>query len=447
MKHILTLSILGYFRALAKLQLLKNKPLVIGVTGSAGKSSELEVLAALLQDRARCKVGRKANSESGISLNILGLEAHSFSPLSWLLLILRAPLQLLSNWERYDYYLVEMGIDSPFPPKNMSYLLSIVQPKIGIITSVAPAHTEAFDPLISAPDPQERKVQLVEAIAREKGKLISTLPADGLGVIPADNPVVARGVSSAAKIVSFGTSAKATVQCVAVQYTATGTSFTFMHQKKEYRLVLPNYYLPGHFGSTIAAALCVADFLKIPLEQASKSIAKNLRLPPGRASVFSAINGAKILDSSYNASAQPMIDMLELLKHLPAARRLALLGDMRELGSLTKEEHTLVAKTAGKVLDEVVLVGPNMKEYALPIFEEKKITAHWFPSAVQAALYLRTNLRSDDLVLVKGSQNTLLLEIAIAELLADPRDEKKLARRGHYWDKVRKKITSPPSTV
>ena len=441
MKPLLTFLLLHYFRLLAKVQLAKIKPRIIGITGSAGKSSTMEAVAAVLQDSYKLKVGRKANSESGIPLNILGLSPRNFSTVDWLRLAMMAPIQLITNWKKYDIYIVEMGIDSPFPPKNMGFLLSILQPEVGIFTSVGAVHSETFDPLIP-PGTPDRSAALIELIAKEKGKLTRSLPAHGLAVLSADNKVLLENAKPAeAALKTFGGSASADIQLESTEWKNDGTRFVFTTAEEKITLQFPNYLLPEHYGHTFAAALCVAQHFEITPYKAGKLLEKNFVLPAGRATIIPAINGATILDSSYNSSAQPVLDFLELLHKLPANRKLALLGDMRELGSVAEEEHVRVAKKAAKVLDSVVLVGPLMREYALPVLQESKVHAQWFPTASAAALYLRNQLKKEDILLVKGSQNTLLLEIAIEELMAHPETAPQvLCRRGKFWDRERKKL-------
>ncbi len=446
MKKTIASFLLSYFKVCAWIQLAKHTPRIVGITGSAGKSSTMEAVAAILHGEGKVKIGRKANSESGIPLNIIGLEAHKFTTIEWLLLALQAPLKLLTNWEKYTWYVVEMGIDSPIAPKNMRYLLSIIKPVVGIFTTVDAVHTEAFDPYVTEPDPTLRRKALIHAVATEKAHLINELPAHGCAIVTADNPVIAEVCSPVAPLLTFGFSKTATVRCSSVDYTLKGTRFTFAHGRHTYTLHFKNFALPKHYGATFAAGLCFSLYLELPLETAIERLQKNFILPAGRASLLDGVHGSRIIDSSYNASAQPMLDFLTLLGEVPGTRKLALLGDMRELGSVTKEEHTRVARCAAKVLDEAILVGPAMKEYVLPVLLEVGCTAHWFPTAAQAALYLKPNLNSGDVLLVKGSQNTLLLETAIAELLANPNTaDTVLCRRGTYWNNERNKLTYPQS--
>lgn len=442
MKRVLSSLLLTYFRFLAQLQLKKIHPRIIGITGSAGKSSTMEAIAAILKEKYTLKVGRKANSESGIPLNILGLSPDSFSLFDWVRLALLAPLKLLTNWKYYDFYLVEMGIDSPFAPKNMSYLLTILQPEIGVFMSADAVHSEPFDPLVKGNNPEERRASLVQLIAAEKGKLIKSLPAHGLAVLNADQPVLMENATpTQAKITTFGSHQDATIQISEVTVDTAGTHMVFHTGEEKVVLHFAKYLLPTHYANTFAAAIAVGQYLEISPYLSCKLLEKNFVLPAGRSNLIAALNGAMILDSSYNASTQPMLDSLQLLSQLKVKRRLALLGDMRELGSVEQAEHEKVATTAAKVLDEAVLVGPLMQKYVLPILTEKKVAVRWFANAYQAAEYLKTALKPDDLLLVKGSQNTLLLEIAIERLMLHPEQaEELLCRRGAFWDTQREKL-------
>lgn len=442
MKKLRATLLLTYFRLLAKIQLAKIQPTIIGITGSAGKSTTMEAVAAVLEPQFTLKVGRKANSESGIPLNILGLTPRNFSILEWLRLVVLAPWQLLTNWRRYQVYVVEMGIDGPFPPKNMSYLLSILKPKIGVFTSVAAVHSEPFDVLVKATDPEERKQGLIAAIAAEKAKLIHALPSEGTAVVNLDDAaVMSAATPTKARLVTFGTSPQATLYCDSVTWHGNATSFVFKDTEFSAGVTIGGALLPEHVGQSFAAALCVGSALGISLPEAARNLQTHFKLPPGRASIIAGIHGSTIIDSSYNSSAQPCIDILKLLKQLPHKQKLALLGDIRELGSAAQSEHERVATAAAEILDAVYLVGPLMQQYALPIFQEKGIPAFWFPSAAQAAVALTTQLSQDTVLLVKGSQNTLLLEIAVEKLLAHPEQaEQLLARRGEYWDSERQKL-------
>ena len=137
MKKFVTPLILWYLRKAANLQLQKIKPLVIGVAGSSGKSSLTSLLYEIIHDYTSVKSSSGKNSETGIPLHILGISMRDVSLFSWTEVFFLVPWKLLSQWKKYSIYIAEMGIDSPKEPRNMSYLLKIVQPTIGIVTNVS----------------------------------------------------------------------------------------------------------------------------------------------------------------------------------------------------------------------------------------------------------------------------------------------------------------------
>lgn len=454
MKQTLASFLLYYFRVLAKIQLLKNRPLVIGITGSAGKTTVMHAVEAVLQDHYQLKVSTKANSQSGLSLNILGLNPTSFSAFDWLRLVLLAPLKLLTNWEKYQVYVAEMGIDGPDEPANMEYLLKIVTPTIGVFTSVTLVHAQAFDHLVTERDVKKRELALKTAIAGEKAKLITRLPANGSGIYNADDPVIAAACAAThAQHIAFGTTNKAVVRLVTTRWPSDGgTQFVLKHNGQEAVIALKQYLLPEHYGLSFAAAAAVGAALGYTVVQSAEALQHHFILPPGRATLIPAINGATILDSSYNSAPAPLLDFFDLLATLKqrktaavvsSGRLVGLLGDMRELGKLSGYEHTRIAKRAGEVLDAVYLVGPEMREHAFPVLKKANVPVFWFVSATAAAQQLKKDLRPDDLLLVKGSQNTILLEIAIEQLMAHPENaEALLCRRGTFWNDQRMTLGS-----
>lgn len=448
MKQLLGKLLLTYFRVLAKIQLKKNRSAqIIGITGSAGKTSALEATAAVLSESGRVNVGRKANSESGIPLHILGLQPQSYSFLDWLRLAIAAPAQLLLNWERFDYFILEMGIDGPHEPKNMEYLLKIVKPDVGVFLCVGAMHTQQFDAVVTESDPKKRVVALKKAIAQEKAKIITRLTT-GIGVISADDSFVTEATESAkVPLRTFGFSEQADLVCTNVTWTKNGTTFSFASDDATAECKIKGYYLPKHYGATLAAALITAENFGLSLYKGCQMLEKHLRIPPGRATLFTGKKGSSVLDSSYNSSAQPLKDILAMVPELPFSHHVLVLGDMRELGSASESEHTAIATTICtsskliKKLKHVVLVGPEMTRYVEPILSKNSIPTSAFPTAGKAIATTTQLLDSTTLVTVKGSQNTIFLEILVESLLASAQDRKKLCRRGPFWDEQRKAFT------
>ncbi|MBI4100009.1 hypothetical protein HY440_03305 [Candidatus Microgenomates bacterium] len=369
MKKFLILVVLHFLRLAAKIQLLKNKPLVIGVTGSAGKSSTVAAIETALKQKYQVKSTGTTNSESGIPLSILGLKMTDYSPFDWLRVILLIPVQLLFYRPSYTIFVAEMGIDSLKPPKNMGYLLSIIKPQIGVFLNVLPVHTE--------------QMRNVDAIAVEKGKLIASLPTNGFAIVNKNDPRTQ--IKTAAKTVLFD-------------------------------------------GTALGAANTIGKILGVPP-------IKSFTPPPGRGQVFAGINNSKLIDSSYNASGIPMLLALAHLAKRRAIRRIAVLGDMRELGDLAASEHKIVAKEAYRLADKIITVGP-LTEIYFP--KDPKLVAQ-FANSWQAGKFLQTYIKSGDVVLFKGSQNTIFLETAVEMCLKNRADATKLCRRGKFWDKQREK--------
>jgi len=423
MKKLFYWPILYYLRFLAKLQLLKIKPLIIGITGSAGKTSLLNAASAILQDKFTIKVSYKANSETGIPLNILGFSPRNYSILDWFWIIPLTLWKLLVNWKKHDIYLVELGVDSPYPPQNMAYLLTIVQPTIGIFLNALPVHSQPFDDLVSK-NTKDKKAKVTDLIAKEKGKLITSLPTDGFAILNADDK----------RVLKFKSQTKAKV-------------ITFSAEKGKVniknKIKISDQVFDQHFNETFSAALALAHALNLSLESSLKSLQKNFRLPPGRMTIIPGIKNTTILDSSYNASRKPMIGALNTLNSFSKNKKIAVLGDMRELGDEAKIEHQLVARTAAKIADIIVTIGPLMKQFLVPKllklkFPKKKIYS--LDNTSQAVKVLKSEIiQGKEAILVKGSQNTLFLEIIVQALMKNPQDaDKLLCRRGKFWNKKRK---------
>jgi UDP-N-acetylmuramoyl-tripeptide--D-alanyl-D-alanine ligase len=444
MKKILINIFLWYLRTAARIQLLKIRPKIIALTGSMGKTSLRNAVFAVLKDNFRVKKSVKANSETGLPLDILGLHPQDYSFFDWLKLGLLIPLKILTNWQKYDYYIAELGVDEPLPPKNMEYLLSFIHPDIAIFLNVAAVHTQQFEKIIPKNkkfiSDKEQEEFLTKAIATEKGKIITFLPADKIAIVNSDDPLVMGQTKKArAQILSFGEQKSNNLQFTTYSLQLSGTEFTYRYQNKEFTLEFP-YLLPQYYAHTFAAAILTGVHLGLNLQLITHNLQLNFVLPPGRMSVFRGIKNTTIIDSSYNASKIPTLGVLDLLVKLKtSSKKVFVFGDMRELGNQAKSEHEAVAKEILKTVDQLVLIGPLTQRYVLPLTKDK-LPTHWFPNSWQAADWLKNNLKDNEIVLVKGSQNTIFTEIVVEALLENKSDVAKLCRRGEFWDRQRKKL-------
>jgi UDP-N-acetylmuramoyl-tripeptide--D-alanyl-D-alanine ligase len=435
--------LLWYLRTLASLQLRKYAPDIIGITGSAGKTSTLNAVEAVLKDKYSLKVSHKANSQWGIPADILGLKTNQYahSYVDWGLTALKAPWQLMSYWRPHEKYLVEMGVDSPYPPSNMEYLLKLIRPRTSIFLNVEPMHSQPFDHLVKEKKPERRRQLIRQEIAKQKGLIITSLPGNGLAILNQDDDIVRTFTTKTqAQVMTFGTNQKSDVKIIQTSTTLAGSKFTYRYQDQEVILHLKNYLLPTHYAHSFAAALCIAIDEDFTLEEGISLIQKNFHLPPGRSTLIPGIKASILIDSSYNASAKPTTDLIEMISGLDSKRFYCLLGDMRELGEETQSEHELVARVASDHATQIFLTGPAMKQYTLPLINSLKPNqASWYESGAKAAEALKKILKPTDIVLIKGSQNTLFLETAVEALMKDPSQaDKLLCRRGKFWDMKRK---------
>ena len=459
MKNKLGLAFLKYLRFFAKIQLLKNKNAkIIGITASAGKTSTRDAVYAVLNKKNKIKITKKANSESGIPMHILGIESKGYSFFNWLRVAFLAPLKLITNWEKFDYYIVEMGIDSPNPPKNMEFLLSIIRPQISIFLNAGLAHSEPFDHLVKEINPKKREQLIITEIAKEKAKLVNQLDKNGFAILNFDDKNVKETCQKTkAHVCSIGQNKSNDISLLfwKVDWTSKkpNTIFKFQIQngfgnlaaskKKENEIIeikIKNYLMAEHYAYSLAAAIAIGFRAGLSSEEIKDRLENNFQLPAGRSSLLDGIKNSLIVDSSYNASS--MMDLIELIdKSKSKNRKIAVLGDIRELGDETTKTHQEIAKKAAEVFDIVYLVGPLMREHALPILKKeinKKIEeVASFDEAKTAGLELKEIIKDKDLILFKGSQNTIYLEEALTEILKNPEDKNKLCRQDDYWQKTK----------
>jgi UDP-N-acetylmuramoyl-tripeptide--D-alanyl-D-alanine ligase len=446
--------ILNYLKFWAKLALFLHKPYIIGIAGSAGKSSARNALLAVLRDYKRVKAVT-GNSETGVPLGLLGIDLTGYSPADWKDALLKAP-KGINTLKNIDYLIVEMGIDDPNPPKNMDYLLSIIKPNLSISLNVAGPHLQQFEKtLLKASkviqkNPEKRMDFILKKMAEEDTKII-TKSGCKVGIYNNDNEYVKNAIEKkklfATKLLTFGKNKKNDISYINYDITTRRTKLSYYVNNKEFELIFRKFILPPAYMETFASVILACLNLNLSLSQIKSSLETNFSLPKGRASVFEGYKNSTLIDSTYNAPTSAVLsflDMLMLLKQKTSKTTVAVLGDMRELGDQAKIEHERVGKRLLKTVDYVYLVGPLTKEFILPVLKKavgkkgatvKKV--EWYKNAVQLGLHLKEEVESDSIILFKGSQNTIYLEEAVKFLLLNPQDIKKLTRQEEYWIKTK----------
>jgi UDP-N-acetylmuramyl pentapeptide synthase len=469
MPKILTSSVLSYIRFFAKKALARHQPTIIGIAGSVGKTSTRNALEAILRDHFPTKsIG---NSETGIPLGILGLKPEDYSKFDWIKMIARSPLNL-DYLKGTKLLVAEMGIDEPDAPKNMEYLLTILQPNIAVSLNASATHSLQFDKTVSdkSLSPEERLQAIVTNIAIEDTKIITQSGAQ-IGVYNADDKyipsVIARsettkqsqsdGIATASltprndndcKLLSFGTKSTNDISFGTSKVSLRGSQFQLYikndEKLEEVTLIFPHHILPTEYREVFAAAILVARTQGLTIKQIKESLEKNYQPPKGRSTLFEGINNSVIIDSTYNASrvsVEAFLDLVDTLKKETNRPVVLLLADMRELGKEAQIEHMAVAEKLIGIVDYLYLVGPLTREHILPVVQLKESSfkeIRWFDSSTRAGEFLKENLPENSIILAKGSQNTLFLEEAVKMLLKDEKDAKNLCRQDEFWMKIKK---------
>ncbi len=426
--------ILSYLRLLAKLQLFKIRPIIVGIGGASGKSSLSSIVAGALSSKYKVKQGQGKNSETGIPLDILDISPGNYTIFDWIRIILASFLGIFINWKQYDIYICEMGIDGPDEPKNMSYLLKIVKPHIATLTNIAFEHSVYFETSATG------EGEILKKTANQELLLLKSLPGDGFAVLNIDDELIAKEaeliMARKSTISIFKENADFHADSIETSLNKFAFNIKHLGEKYEFSLDRP---LPDHYARSFLSAASIALYLGISLDDAISSLERNFKLPPGRLSIFEGIKNTTIIDSSYNnATLPPILDILDLLRKISGKRRkVAILGDMRELGSVSGKIHKTVAEKILKTCDFVILIGPLMKRYVVPVLTKSKFSYLSFETFSQAREAILSNIAEGDVMLVKSSQNTLFLERVVEMLLKNSYDKAKLCRRGAFWDNKR----------
>ena len=428
--HNFFLGILKYIlKKLAQATLWRYHPGLVGITGSAGKTSAKEAVKVVLARDRRVRASRgNFNNEIGLPLTILGDWGEIPNPLFWLKVVLVSLLRLISPFKMPypEILILEYGVDKPH---DMDYLLRIARPSIAVVTAIGevPVHVEFF----SGP----------EALAREKAKLVNQLPSIGFAVLSADDvSVVEMRNETRAHVITYGFSEKAEMIISGFENRSSNWIPLGLGFKLEYGGAVIPVKLDGIFGKSQAYSAAAASSLGLIFGMNLVKIAEALadyKPPNGRLKLLGGVKESFILDDTYNASPVSMHTALETLRDLKAKRKVAILGDMLEIGKYSPEAHEATGRIAAKIADLIVTVGPRAKFIAEAARESgfKRDHIYSFSISDEAKKPVESLIKSGDLILVKGSQ-AMRMEKIVKEIMAEPdRARELLVRQSPSWQR------------
>lgn len=440
MKHTLKHIIVHILTWQAKKALKRHNPRIIAVTGNVGKTSTKDAVYRVVSQAFSTRKSEKSmNSEIGLPLTILGLPNAWNSLQGWMRNIVRG-FAVAYGWDGkvFPAWLVlEIGADHPGDIESVSTWL---HPDVTVLTrmSEVPVHGEYFD------GPED--------VLREKMYLVKALKPTGTLVVNSDDPLFVNAIKESGfsgKILSYGTSKQSSVSLTKSevmygpepltlpvgQYALIRLPRTDADQtEKIVRIEIPGM-LGNHGMYSIAAAATVAVELGITSQIAGAFT--EFESPRGRMKILKGKATSALIDDTYNSSPLACIEALKTLSVLSIrGRKIAVLGDMKELGDGAKKAHIDIGELVADMAHTLVTVGPMAHYIAMGARDADmpgdRIVS--FDTAEQAAVFLADMVRAGDCVLVKGSQSMRMERISKA-LLARPEEASAvLVRQEKEWE-------------
>lgn len=355
-------------RFLAKVWLELNSQLrIVGITGSYGKTNTTVAIAKVLSQKY-------PTIQTDLDLDT----------------IYNLPITILKVKPWTEGLVLEMGVDHP---GEMDFHLALARPQIGVLTGITPVHSD------------EEHLGSVEGIIEEKGKLLKSLPKDGLAVLNYDDENVRKmAKNSAAKVIFYGKDKKnCQVWADKIKVSFDGLTFNLHQNGKIFKICTG--LIGSHHIYTCMAAYVVGNYLGVADEKILKAL-DQLEPLQGRLNIERGPKGSILVDDSRRANPASTIAGLITLSDLPGGRKIAVLGEMGELGDFSEKGHRMVGeKLANLKIDYIVAVGPLTKftvdEALKNNLDSGKV--FWVSDVTQAAKTLKNILKKNDMLYLKGS--------------------------------------------
>ncbi len=389
---------------------------VVAVAGSVGKTSTKLAVARLLETTGKKVQYQEGNYNDRVSVPLVffGETMPSlFNIFAWASVLLRMSQQIKQPYQ-YDAVVVELGTDGPGQLKDFAY----IQPDIIVVSAISPEHMLQFGTLDAVAEEEL-------AVAEYSKKLLVNVADVDLKYL------------EGLKYVSYGVEVNADYRATQTGVRGVTGQRLAVSLPDGSELQVETAY-SGKQGATIVlAAIAVADMLGVEPQQMSLAAA-SLQPFAGRLQVLEGTNGSILIDDTYNSSPLATRAALDVLYQADAKQKIAILGDMNELGDSSADEHRdLGAYCRADELDYVITIGVKSRDDLAPAAEAAGCRVKSFTSPVEAGKFVRAIIAPGALILAKGSQNGVFAEEAVKQLLKHPDDTSKLVRQSEEW--LRKK--------
>lgn len=395
---------------------------VVAVAGSIGKTSTKSAIANVLGQKC-CVQWQEGNYNHPITVPLVffGLPLPSlFNPFAWALTFLKIESQISQEYP-YDIVVIELGTDYP---GNLAEFEGWFRADIGVLTAITPEHMEFF--------------KTVDAVAEEELTIARLSDQLVVNVDLCDKKYL-KGL----EYISYGESEAADYRLTGLKPGSHGFDFTI---EKDGR-----HFLTERHASTaktqlvsLTAAVTVADLLGLKSEAIRKGL-DSVAAVSGRMQRLEGIKQSIILDDTYNASPEATRAALDTLYGMTAPQKIALLGNMNELGEYSALAHKDIGEYCEPgQLDLLVTLGVDANEYLAAAAENMGCTVVRTETPLDAAKAIKKQLQPEAIILAKGSQNGVFAEEAVKKLLAHPEeDSPKLVRQSQSWIKKKQQWLGP----
>jgi len=410
----------------AKLVLRKYKPKIIAVTGSVGKTSTKDALYTAMSGSFFVRKSEKSfNSDIGIPLSILGCQNAWSNPLIWIKNIFQGLTTIFLKEKYPEWLILEVGADRPGDIRKISKWL---KPDIVVITKFAkvPVHIEYF----------ESRQDLIN----EKWFLVRALKDEGILVINADDEdSIEMSKDFSGRIIKYGIKNLADIKAENLDYSyenkiITGIIFRINYEGDSFPMIIkgsvgvPNVY-------SVLASVAVGFINKINPVKINENLLEH-DTPKGRMRLIGGIKNSTIIDDTYNSSPLALESALQTLRDIKIkGRKIAVLGDMMELGRLSSEEHYNAGKFLGEFCDLLLTVGMRSRKIGEGALDAGLDEGNIFQydDSENAGKEFQNKIKEGDLILVKGSQS-IRMEKFVLEIMAEPeKAEELLVRQEEEW--------------